>query len=213
MRLIESMNSFQAMTRKEIGMLQDRMTYIEQLVEKVSKAVDRSVQHSGGHTSGLYTPPAPSGDESVKGEGKPMSAKKQETAWNKVLEYIKQKRYNDVYNWILGKKDDLLLIRLMGKTGVVIDQLDSQNVEFLLYKIVDLIGSREFVDLLLAWIIAAVDRKVVLSLNIQSAILEALSYLLGSEGASDYRLDEMQISEANRVYNILKASLSSFNNA
>ncbi len=117
-----------------------------------------------------------------------------------------------MYNWILGKKDDLLLIRLMGKTGVVIEQLDGQNVEFLLSKVVDLIGSHEFVDLLLAWVIAAVDRKVPLSLNIQSSMLECLSYLLGLESSNDYRLDELQISEVNRVYNILKANLASFNN-
>jgi hypothetical protein len=40
MKLIESMNSFQALTRKEIGCLQERMTYIEEMVERVSKSID-----------------------------------------------------------------------------------------------------------------------------------------------------------------------------
>jgi len=97
----------------------------------------------------------------------------------------------------------------MGKTGVVIDQLDAQNIEFLLNKAVDLVKAREFVDLLLGWMVAAVDRKVNLSLNIQSIMLEALGGLLGLEGGEEYRLDEVQISEVNRVYNILKAALNS----
>ena len=101
----------------------------------------------------------------------------------------------------------------MGKTGVVIDQLDAQNVEFLLTKIVDIIGSREFVDLLLSWIIAAIDRKVQMSLNVQSSLIESLTYLISIEGSKDYRFDELQISEINRVYNILKANLASFNNS
>ena len=101
----------------------------------------------------------------------------------------------------------------MGKTGIVIEQLDAQNIEFLVNKAVDLVKSREFVDLLLSWMVAAVDRKVNLSLNTQSVMLEALGGLLGLEGAEEYRLDEVQISEVNRVYNILKASLTSFNNS
>lgn len=37
------MNSFQAITRKEIGGLQDRMAYIEDLVERVAKSVENSI--------------------------------------------------------------------------------------------------------------------------------------------------------------------------
>ncbi len=113
-----------------------------------------------------------------------------------------------MYGWILGKRDDIMLARLMGKTGVVIDQLVSQNVEVLMERVVELIGAHEFVDLLLPWVIAAVDRKVPLAAGVQSSIMNCLSYLLGLESSGEYRLDELQISEVNRAYNILKASLA-----
>ena len=97
----------------------------------------------------------------------------------------------------------------MGKTGIVIDQLDGQNIDYLLTKALDLIKSREFVDLLIPWVVAAIDRKVRLSLNIQSAIMETLEELLELEGSEEYQLDELQISEVNRIYNILKIKISS----
>jgi hypothetical protein len=99
----------------------------------------------------------------------------------------------------------------MGRTGIVIDKLDEQNIEFLLDKIVDLIGSGEFVDLLLPWIIAAVDRKVPLTLNVQSSIVECLTNVLNPKGAEQYKIDEVQISEINRITNLLKANIASLN--
>lgn len=99
----------------------------------------------------------------------------------------------------------------MGRTGIVIDKLDEQNIEFLLDKIIDLIGSGEFVDLLLPWIIAAVDRKVPLTLNVQSSIVECLTNVLSPKGTEQYRFDEIQISEINRISNLLKANIASLN--
>jgi hypothetical protein len=99
----------------------------------------------------------------------------------------------------------------MGRTGVVIEKLDEQNVEFLINKIADLIIAGEFTDLLLPWLIAAVDRKVVLTLNTQSSIIECFSQTLGPANAKIYHFDELQISEINRIINLLKANLASIN--
>jgi len=96
----------------------------------------------------------------------------------------------------------------MGKTGIVIEQLDGQNVECLLGKAVDLIKAREFVDLLIDWVVAAVDKRVKLSLNTQGTIIDTLEDLLEVEGGEEYQLDELQISEVNRAYNILKMNLN-----
>lgn len=177
-------------------MLQNRMAYIEQLVEKISTALDNSQKMFA-----TWRPedevPAP-----------PTKPKKPDDLWTKAGEYIKARRYNEVYSWILGKNDDAQLVRLMGKTGVVIEQLDGQNVEYLLGRAVDLVKAREFVDLLIGWVVAAVDRKVKMSLNTQGAIIDTLGDLLELEG-EEYQLDELQISEVNRAYNLLKMSLSS----
>ncbi len=80
------MNSFQTMTRKEISMLQDRMAYIEQLVEKISKAVDRSANIYPP----LYRPPQPVPEEiGTLGRTESVKGKKAEDLWPKLLEYVK----------------------------------------------------------------------------------------------------------------------------
>lgn len=99
----------------------------------------------------------------------------------------------------------------MGKTGIVIDKLDEQNIEFLLDKIIDLIRSEEFVDLLVPWLIAAVDRKVQLTLNLQSNISECLWSILNPKETDHYNFSQVQISEINRISNLLKANLASIN--
>eukprot|EP00826_Nyctotherus_ovalis_P009630 TRINITY_DN12547_c0_g1_i3.p1 TRINITY_DN12547_c0_g1~~TRINITY_DN12547_c0_g1_i3.p1 ORF type:complete len:198 (-),score=72.73 TRINITY_DN12547_c0_g1_i3:51-644(-) len=196
------MNTFQSMTRKEISMLQNRMAYIEQLVEKISTALDNSQK--------MFATWRPEEQTPALTPGLATKAKKADDLWSKVSEYIKARRYNEVYSWILGKNDDAQLVRLMGKTGVVIEQLDGQNVEYLLGRAVDLVKAREFVDLLVGWVVAAVDRRVKMSLNTQGTIVETLGDLLELEG-EEYQLDELQISEVNRAYNLLKMSLSSLN--
>ena len=111
MRLIESMNSFQAMTRKEIGMLQNRMAYIEQLVEKISKTIDKSISNINAilDAATTYSQAVPMTTESESTGGNKPPAKKQEVIWNKVLEYIRvtpniyiKYRARDIMTFIIG---------------------------------------------------------------------------------------------------------------
>ena len=102
----------------------------------------------------------------------------------------------------------MLLIRLMGRTGVVIEHLDQPNIEFTLSKIIDLLSSGDFIDLLLTWVIAAVDRKIRLSINIQSNLARCLSELLSEELQSRHPIDAVQLAEVTRVYSLLKENLS-----
>jgi len=68
------MNTFQSMTRKEISMLQNRMTYIEQLVEKISTALDNSQK--------IFT-------TWQKEEKVVPKTKKTDDIWTKITEYIR----------------------------------------------------------------------------------------------------------------------------
>lgn len=121
-------------------------------------------------------------------------------------------RYDDAYSCILQKNDALQLIRLMGKTGIIIDRLDEKNIEFLMDKIIELIRSEEFVDLLLPWLIASIDKKVPLTLNLQGNINECLLCLLNPKVTDHYHFTEVQLSEINRIANILGENLASINN-
>ena len=103
--------------------------------------------------------------------------------------------------------DDTQLVRLMGKTGVVIELLDVSNAKKFLAKALNSIKEREYIDFFLAWIIAAVDRDVELSIDVQNSILEIFKELLEVSFMDYFRLDELQVSEINRVYNLLHSCL------
>lgn len=77
------MNSFQTMTRKEITMLQDRMTYIERLVEKISKVVDKFSDRA------VY-PQTYKPEEPINRPDSSLSkTKKPDDVWSRVLDYVK----------------------------------------------------------------------------------------------------------------------------
>ena len=72
----------------------------------------------------------------------------------------------------------------------------------------DLIGSREFVDFLLPWISACVDRRVQMSIPLVRSIQNCLRelVLLGRDAG----IDEFQQCEVKRVYAVLQDSPPGF---
>ena len=124
--------------------------------------------------------------------------------WQKILDCLNQGKYNEAYTNVLQRKDSFDLVRLMGRTGVgILDKLDSVVIAGLLPKVIELINSEEFIEMLLGWVIAVVDRKIALSPDIRASLTNTLSNICEGESKKG-RLDEMQLSEANRAYNILK---------
>ena len=139
---------------------------------------------------------------------KEQKEKKEEIEWKKALKHIGDGKINEAYSCVLAKHDDLLLIRLIGRTGIVIEQLDSHNTECLVKRMLDLIGSREFVDFLLPWISACVDRRVQMSIPLVRSIQNCLRelVLLGRDAG----IDEFQQCEVKRVYAVLQDSPPGF---
>lgn len=52
----------------------------------------------------------------------------------------------------MKSKDEALLIKLMGKTGVCFKKLNKSVLDYLVSKIIDLIQKRDFLNVLLTWI-------------------------------------------------------------
>jgi len=96
--------------------------------------------------------------------------------------------------------DNDQLIRIIGKTGVIIEHLDITSLEHLLMRIAEMIREREFVDLVFPWIVAAVDNKMRISKTLKAEILTALEDLLKDH---NFYLDQLQVDEINRIWNIL----------
>jgi hypothetical protein len=52
----------------------------------------------------------------------------------------------------LSEDKNLLLIKLIGRTGVCLNSLELDTVELLLLHIVHILKEREFIDVLLPWV-------------------------------------------------------------
>ena len=45
------------------------------------------------------------------------------TDWDKINNFLADQNYSDAYFLALSKNEDLLLIKLMGKTGIILEKL------------------------------------------------------------------------------------------
>ena len=195
------MGSFHEYFNTEINLIKERMNYLESLIENLSKSISASQKLPTVHVS-----PEKNSEMSLKNS---KASSKKEDAWSKAVNYLSQNKINEAFSCILAKNDDLLLIRLMGRTGIILKNLDQANCEYLLSRIIDMIGNQDFVNFLLPWTISYVDSKIQLSLHLQSSLSEALRSLLDEKNQSQ-KLDNNQILEINRVLVNLKDNLEYF---
>ena len=105
----------------------------------------------------------------------------------------------------LSSNDDQL-VRVMGKTGVVIGRLSPKYGEDLLMRAISILRQREFVDLILPWMLHSIDKRLELPLRIRREMLNVLEDLIRT---NDFEFDEVQASDINRICNILKLSIAS----
>ena len=85
-------------------------------------------------------------------------------------------------------------------------------MEYLLTRILDMISSGDFIDFLLPWMTAWIDRKIPLTINLQSSILDCFGILLQAEDKDKTQLEEVQICEINRIYNLINNNLALIQN-
>ena len=85
----------------------------------------------------------------------------------------------------MKSRDEMILIKLMGKTGVCINKMSKPILEYLVSKIVDMISKRDFLNVLVPWIeeIAQglLDDQHLLNHNIIANFVESIKRL-----AEDY---------------------------
>ena len=88
----------------------------------------------------------------------------------------------------MKSKDDLLLIKLMGKTGVCISQLNKSVLEFLVSKIIDMISKRDFLNVLILWMQeltkAIIDDQHILNFNTITSYIESVKRLSEDYGSN-----------------------------
>lgn len=95
-----------------------------------------------------------------------------------------------------------MLLRLIERTKVVLNELDQPNRDLLLDRILDIISNFEFIDFILPWISAWIDSNssVECSLHQQSMINETMKILLTPKEGSK-KLSVENIDEIRRILN------------
>ena len=73
--------------------------------------------------------------------------------WGRVQALVSDGDLNEAYSQVLMRsKDEMLLIKLMGKTGVCTSQLSKSVLDYLVSKIVELISKRDFLNVIMVWV-------------------------------------------------------------
>jgi len=103
--------------------------------------------------------------------------------WNSAVFHLRVREYDNAFRRVLDARDELLLVRLLGRTQAfpeqVLSGLHPNTAESLFKALSDMIGGRTFVRNTLPWICAAVKMSPVLPANIETvkAISNGLAVL------------------------------------
>eukprot|EP00347_Sterkiella_histriomuscorum_P010202 403377213 len=156
----------------------------------------------------------------------------QQTDWSTIQQLLSNNQVSEAYQLAISNSDDdLLLIKLMGKTGICLQQLlddqqqsQSKNrrgqqqqpvlsnlVEILIQKIIAILTTKEFVNVLLPWITElsdilvdnkqdnrgqALDPEQIVSQQVVSDLIEVLIGLMNDVKSG---IDELQKNEIQRI--------------
>lgn len=72
--------------------------------------------------------------------------------WSRAMESVRSGDLDVAYSEILGSNDELLLVRLMGRTGPVLEQLGTATVSQLMGCIKQFLQQQSFLDCIIPWL-------------------------------------------------------------
>ncbi|KAG0582542.1 hypothetical protein KC19_3G067800 [Ceratodon purpureus] len=72
--------------------------------------------------------------------------------WSRAMESVRSGDLDQAYGEIIGSNDELLLVRLMGRTGPVLDQLGAATVSQLMGSIKQFLQQQSFLDCVIPWL-------------------------------------------------------------
>ncbi|CDW90612.1 microtubule-associated protein tortifolia1-like [Stylonychia lemnae] len=242
-QVIERMNEYQNYQKNEIFSLQARIAKLEDIVQQQqqqnilkSSIIQPQLMQQPQLMTNYGTQPIIDQRQSPISRGRwnnnnnnqsngiqnnvSMSLNHQpKSLWQQIQTYVHKAQLNEAYKLILQndlndlEDRDLLLIKLIGKTGVCLDKLDEFTIDNLLNRIIKILSEREFIDVLLPWMSSITQylkdhknshnqdspSKQQLSLNTLSNLIECLLLLLNDQGSRN-GLNEVQRVEVEQIY-------------
>lgn len=71
------------------------------------------------------------------------------------MSLLKERKLSEAYEAVLACGNDLMLIRLMGRTGVVLGELAAGTKDLTTSRVLAILRERDFVEFLQPWVEAA----------------------------------------------------------
>lgn len=228
-QMATSMANLQNYVRSEMAGVKQRISYIESKVESISRRqneleLDRINQNNINRS--LEAPPNLLSNPTPITEAFAIPTFERETYtvptyteservritstdddWSQALAYVQQEETNMAYSLVLDKRDDMLLFKLMGRTGVCFNKLDPDNTERIIKVINSTLSSKTFIDLLLPWVtnlcrqfnqLHPVVKKLSLTKGLENSLFVLMTDTL------DY-LDSNQKNDVERMYAFVKS--------
>ena len=146
-QITNSLANLQNYIKSEIGGIKQRITLLETKVEDISRRkyyeadLDRSTM-SYRHDPSLNYPPTlndlpkpifQSEFKNTPPKDVDLSIVENEVSdWTTILRLVQQQQINQAYTLAFSKNDEMLLLKLMGRSGICLDHLDSENIEKIL---------------------------------------------------------------------------------
>jgi len=72
--------------------------------------------------------------------------------WDQLQNLVNDGQTNAAYKLCFSKGDDMMLIRLMGRTGVCIETMSDENLDKILNSITTFLNEKSFIDVILPWL-------------------------------------------------------------
>eukprot|EP00347_Sterkiella_histriomuscorum_P016463 403353082 len=116
--------------------------------------------------------------------------------WSIIQGMIQRQQYNDAFLMALNSDDEMLLIRLLSKTGSFeFEKLQELQREELIKKTMQLLENKEFIEILLPCLSEAVERfHIIMSLKMRENIAQKLNRI-----KADREFSEIQKMEIKRI--------------
>lgn len=168
-QMTSAMANLQNFVRSEIGGIKQRINVMENKLEELSKRrtyeseFDKYPQtryRPGISESMLYgqtgfdSLPQPIFQSEFKSSSIEIPPKPLEynDDWSTILALVQQEEINQAYSLAFKKGDDVLLHKLMGRTGTCLEKLDEENLERTIKYITITLSNKSFVDSLIPWV-------------------------------------------------------------
>jgi hypothetical protein len=155
--LLELFESFSVSARKTLQSLEERMTTVEQRVESMySSRPEYAASVTGTSSqahSALGSPTQSAGHSRAASiTGATLDAGSHSTHWKAAISFLDAGDINNAFKSVLQSNDATQLIRLMGRTGPVLDNLDRPVRDAILGRVANFVTDGVFLDSVLPWV-------------------------------------------------------------